>query len=207
MKYCPYNHVWMCKLIINHVLYSCLRALTSAPIFTFSWGPLRPRGGSTTTAPTSFHNQPRSCGTHYTLNLDYNGSLSFNNIFFSPHLSNIFTLHRFTPVSEMYQKLAVCRCTRHSTREMVFWSGKNHFKHLQHVLYQPSNFLLKQICLTLPTTSANITYTRAKKHIHSESTVRSSQQNNTKTEEFGAAWFLLGTLRYVLSPVKLTFLT
>jgi hypothetical protein len=104
MKYCPYNHVWMCKLIINHVLYSCLHALTSAPIFTFSWGPLRPQGGSTTTAPTSFHNQPRSCGTHYTLNLDYNGSLSFNNIYIFLHTFPICLPWAVSPMSQKCTK-------------------------------------------------------------------------------------------------------
>ena len=66
------------------------------------------------------------------------------------------------------KKMVVSCCTSLSLTEMVFLTGKNHFKDLQHVLYQPSKFLLEQICLTLLPKGANITYAHAKKHTHTQ---------------------------------------
>ena len=70
---------------------------------------------------------------------------------------------------------------------MVFLTRKNHFKDLQHELYQPSKFLLEQICLTLLPKGANITYAHAKTHTHTTTTVWSAHHNYTKIEELGAA--------------------
>ena len=83
--------------------------------------------------------------------------------------------------------MVVSCCTSLSLTEMVFLTGKNHFKDLQHVLYQPSKFLLEQICLTLLPKGANITYAHAKTHTHTTTTVWSAHHNNTKIEELGAA--------------------
>ena len=64
------------------------------------WGPT---GASPTPANTSSHNEPKPSGKLYTLNLYCHGSLSFNNIYFLPHLSHIFILRRITYVSQLYQ--------------------------------------------------------------------------------------------------------
>ena len=83
------------------LLFTCPNQCTYFHLFL---RPPKAPGTSATPAPTSFHNEPRHSGTHKTLILYYNGSLSFNNIYFPPHLYHIFTLRRFTYISEMHQK-------------------------------------------------------------------------------------------------------
>ena len=124
-----------------------------------SWGPLRPWGGSATPAPTSFHTGPRSLATHYTLNLYYNGSLSFNNIFFLPPLSHFLSLRRFAYVSDIYPKFG--RLSLHAARHLrtVFFKWEKS-------LLETSTCALTTLKTSPQTEFSNTAYLCCKYHTH-----------------------------------------